>query len=470
VAVTYALVLGLFVYRDFRIGELPRIIVDTVETTGVVMALVMTASLLGYCISVSRLPQEFGTTLTSLTTNPIVYLLIVNLLLLVVGCFMEALAAMLVLIPILVPPAIASDRPAAIRPDLRAQPDDRNDHAPVGVVLLRDGQGRRSTIRADGARGHALSRAAPRRAGDDHLLAAADDVVAAAHPGSLMLTLPDLLHAGSGGDGNRAALLAPERAALCWADLLRQIAATLEALRGAGIGRADTVAVVLPNGPELATVSLRSRRAHAARRSIRPSARRVPFCLDDLGPAALLLAATDHGPLRTIAASCGVRCIDVHGRRCARRLPCARSRRRCIRPDDDAARPDDVALLLHTSGTTSRPKLVPLTHRNLCTSATNVVRTLGLSSRDRSLNLMPLFTSRLRRLAAGVARRGRQRRVPRGLSRRPIRALARCAAAHLVHAAPAIHQAVLAELARVRRCRGQPASLRRSARRPCRLQ
>jgi len=81
------------------------VILDTVETTGVVMALVMTASLLGYCISVSRLPQEFGGWLTGLTQNPLVYLAIVNVLLLVVGCFMEALAAMLVLIPILVPVA-----------------------------------------------------------------------------------------------------------------------------------------------------------------------------------------------------------------------------------------------------------------------------------------------------------------------------------------------------------------------------
>ena len=107
VAVIYALVLGLFVYREIRVVDLPRLILDTVETTGVVMALVMTASLLGYCISVSRLPQVFGATLTSLTTNPLVYLLIVNVLLLVVGFFMEALAAMLVLIPILVPPAMA---------------------------------------------------------------------------------------------------------------------------------------------------------------------------------------------------------------------------------------------------------------------------------------------------------------------------------------------------------------------------
>ncbi len=105
VAVVYALVLGVGVYREFRLADLPRLIVDTVETTGVVMALVMTASLLGYCISVSRLPQEFGAWLTALTANPLVYLVIVNALLLVVGFFMEALAAMLVLIPILVPVA-----------------------------------------------------------------------------------------------------------------------------------------------------------------------------------------------------------------------------------------------------------------------------------------------------------------------------------------------------------------------------
>jgi TRAP-type C4-dicarboxylate transport system permease large subunit len=104
---TVALMLGLFVYRDFRLADLPRVILDTVETTGVVMALVMTASLLGYCISVSRLPQVFGSALTALTATPLLYLLICNVLLLVIGFFMEAPAAMLVLIPILVPPALA---------------------------------------------------------------------------------------------------------------------------------------------------------------------------------------------------------------------------------------------------------------------------------------------------------------------------------------------------------------------------
>ncbi len=107
VAATYALILGLFVYRDFDLKSLPKIIVDTVETTGVVLALVMTAAALGWCLSVSRLPQTVGPWLVANINHPLLYLVVVNIILLVVGCFMEALAAMLILIPILVPPAIA---------------------------------------------------------------------------------------------------------------------------------------------------------------------------------------------------------------------------------------------------------------------------------------------------------------------------------------------------------------------------
>ncbi len=107
VAATYALILGLFVYRDFDLGTLPKIIVDTVETTGVVLALLMTAAALGWCLSVSRIPQTVGPMLVEHVKSPLLFLLIVNVLLLIVGCFMEALAAMLILIPILVPVSIA---------------------------------------------------------------------------------------------------------------------------------------------------------------------------------------------------------------------------------------------------------------------------------------------------------------------------------------------------------------------------
>jgi acyl-CoA synthetase (AMP-forming)/AMP-acid ligase II len=57
----------------------------------------------------------------------------------------------------------------------------------------------------------------------------------------------------------------------------------------------------------------------------------------------------------------------------------------------DFASPDDIALVLHTSGTTSRPKIVPLSQRNVCASARNVRQTLGLTPDDRNLSIMPLF-------------------------------------------------------------------------------
>jgi tripartite ATP-independent transporter DctM subunit len=105
VATCYALILGLFVYGDFNLKTLPALIVDTVETTGVVLALVMTAAALGWCLSISRIPQTVGPMIVDLVGNPLMFLLAVNVLLLVVGCFMEALAAMLILIPILTPAA-----------------------------------------------------------------------------------------------------------------------------------------------------------------------------------------------------------------------------------------------------------------------------------------------------------------------------------------------------------------------------
>ncbi len=105
VACLYALFLGFVVYRTLEWKQLGPILVETAETTGVVMVLVMAAGALGWCISISRLPQALTPMLLATIKSPIVFLLLVNLFLLVVGCFMEALAAMLILIPILAPAA-----------------------------------------------------------------------------------------------------------------------------------------------------------------------------------------------------------------------------------------------------------------------------------------------------------------------------------------------------------------------------
>lgn len=107
VACLYALLLGFVVYRTLEFKQLGPILVETAETTGLVLVLVMAAGALGWCISISRLPQTLTPMIVSTITSPIAFLLMANALMLLVGCFMEALAAMLILIPILVPAAIS---------------------------------------------------------------------------------------------------------------------------------------------------------------------------------------------------------------------------------------------------------------------------------------------------------------------------------------------------------------------------
>jgi len=102
VAAFYALLLGFF-YREIRITDLPDIILQTVETNAVIMALVMTASLFGWVITRAQVPQMMGEFLVGISQEPMVILLILNALLLFVGCFMEAIAAQMILIPILLP-------------------------------------------------------------------------------------------------------------------------------------------------------------------------------------------------------------------------------------------------------------------------------------------------------------------------------------------------------------------------------
>src|SRR6266446_10584687 len=107
VADLYALFLGFVVYRTLKVRDLPAILINTAETTGIVAVLVMAAGALGWCMSISRIPQNLAPAMVAAIHEPIVFLLVSNLVLLIVGFFMEALAAMLILIPILVPVAIS---------------------------------------------------------------------------------------------------------------------------------------------------------------------------------------------------------------------------------------------------------------------------------------------------------------------------------------------------------------------------
>jgi tripartite ATP-independent transporter DctM subunit len=102
-AAVYALTLGLFVYREIKWRELPTLFLNTVETNSVVLMLVMTASLFGWVLARAQVPQMLGAWILGTTQNPILILLMLNVFLLIVGCFMEALAALIILVPVFMP-------------------------------------------------------------------------------------------------------------------------------------------------------------------------------------------------------------------------------------------------------------------------------------------------------------------------------------------------------------------------------
>jgi oxalate---CoA ligase len=166
-----------------------------------------------------------------------------------------------------------------------------------------------------------------------------------------------------------------------YGELLRHVEVTERAVRAAGIGPDGTVAVVLPNGPEMAAAFLGV--ASAARCApLDPGSTRaeVVDALTDLGAGAVVVAEGVAGPAREAATALGVVALELSSETAGPPVVAG------PRPG-----PDDIALLLRTSGTTARPKQVPLTHANLLTSAANVARTLALTDEDRCLNLMPLF-------------------------------------------------------------------------------
>ena len=102
VAALYSLIIGLVAYRDLKLKDIPKVMLDTCETTGVVLAIVMTANIFGYILTIAQVPQAITLALTSIT-NKYLFLLVINLFLLFIGCFMEGTAAILILSPILIP-------------------------------------------------------------------------------------------------------------------------------------------------------------------------------------------------------------------------------------------------------------------------------------------------------------------------------------------------------------------------------
>ncbi|HET8607619.1 MAG TPA: AMP-binding protein [Gaiellaceae bacterium] len=202
-----------------------------------------------------------------------------------------------------------------------------------------------------------------------------------------------LLEALAGGPAEAPALWTPEDgAALTYGGLAAVVAELAGRLRSFGVERGERVAFALPPGPELVELLLAVSSLGAAAAPLNPaySEPEYAFYLEDLAPRVLLLPAGELAAARA-AASAGTTVVDVtQNPGGAPRLELD-GRELADAGGGPAASPDDVALLLHTSGTTSRPKQVPLRHRNLVASARSIRRHYALGPEDVSYCAMPLF-------------------------------------------------------------------------------
>lgn len=194
-----------------------------------------------------------------------------------------------------------------------------------------------------------------------------------------VLTIRGILERQAQSTPDAVALLAPGVPPLRFEELLQEALGIAGVLAASGFASGDRVAIVQPDASDMALAFL-GVTALATAAPLNPAylAKEFDFYLTDLNAKALIAPHGSHA-CRDAAKALGIPVLEMADLRS--REPFAG------RP----ASPSDEALVLHTSGTTSRPKLVPLAHANLCHSASNVAHTLRLQPPDRCLNVMPLF-------------------------------------------------------------------------------
>ncbi len=206
-------------------------------------------------------------------------------------------------------------------------------------------------------------------------------------------TIYELLTARAEHAPQAVALHAPSRGALTYRGLLSHVESVVRLLIVRGVHRGDRVAIVLPNGPEIAAAFLGvASTAICAPLNPAYSRSEFDFYLSDLNPKALIVQSGMNSAAIAVAEERGISIIEL--------LPKPAAAAGIFELSDNEqpatadfrfSQADDIALILPTSGTTSRPKMVPLTHANLLTSAGNIASTLRLTEADRCLNVMPLF-------------------------------------------------------------------------------
>jgi len=204
--------------------------------------------------------------------------------------------------------------------------------------------------------------------------------------------LPHLLEHQAQRIPDSPAILAPGRAPLIYSRLYQHVEKMGQALRGMGIGRRDRIVVVLPNGPELAvTILAVSTSAVCAPLNPAFGIEELTGYFEDLHPRALITQAGIESAARRAAFSHGIPVIELLIASEAEAGLFTISGDQGSAPSEEPVSASDTAVLLPTSGTTSRPKIVQQSHAGICISAYAHRAALALKETDRCLNVLPLF-------------------------------------------------------------------------------
>jgi acyl-CoA synthetase (AMP-forming)/AMP-acid ligase II len=192
------------------------------------------------------------------------------------------------------------------------------------------------------------------------------------------------------GQADDLAVDVPGGTRLTYRELREEVAAVAAELSSLGLGRGDRIAMVLPNGVEAIVLFLAATTVGiAAPLNSAYKEDEFRFYLEDVDARALVVAPGQAAAARRAMPSGAIlleASLNERGR-----IRVESETRRDASPSPAGPADEDVALVLHTSGTTSRPKLVPLRQRNLFASARNIAHTYKLTPDDVALCVMPLF-------------------------------------------------------------------------------
>jgi C4-dicarboxylate transporter DctM subunit len=109
VAILYGIFVSIFIYKEIKFKDLYKIFLSSISTSAKIMFIMANAAILGWVMAAEQIPQQAFTLMTALSSDPIILMIIINIILLIAGCFMETGALLIIITPVLMPIALAMD-------------------------------------------------------------------------------------------------------------------------------------------------------------------------------------------------------------------------------------------------------------------------------------------------------------------------------------------------------------------------